>query len=198
MPGKSKQSLNAFYKVNAKTAKIKQFDGSYKEMLDSNNQPITFDTFEGYLRNIEFKEGEYEGEKVYSVRFNFGEHTLEESVEFGMNSCCLSFLNTLTGKDLNGKVVEFRVYKGKDETGKEYRGSNIYVTLNGEKIGWAKEYSAISSMLDSNRESVVPAWKSMIENINTTLSPSNSPAMAEMTSEAPVAVTEITDDLPFG
>lgn len=90
--------------------------------------------FAGHIRGVEYKEDEYQGEKIHRLHLTFRDHNgAEEILQCGLlASAGKSILNTIAGTD-NPDHLEIAPYIN-TVGDKEY--VNVYIKVNGQKGEW--------------------------------------------------------------
>jgi hypothetical protein len=112
------------------------------KMGDSYEEIDSFDTIEGTLAGIEFREYEYEGEKKTKAVLNMhdGDEQYKVDIHTG-SSMGISILNSLLSADSLAGKLRISVYK-KDKY------NNAYVELNGQKLPWKLDLDEQAKFID--------------------------------------------------
>jgi hypothetical protein len=152
-----------------------------------------FDQVSGYVIGVSRKEGEWQGNPIYSVRVKFvddQEPTKKFQVEATYNSLTYSILNSLLSLD-KSKPVRIRVYSRQSKNdGKFY--ASAYVESEGNRVDWAipvneiprPEIGMVGKKKVVDDSAVVDFFHTVIDNLTAKFGSTGSPSPAPA-SEAP-------------
>lgn len=127
-----------YLKLNAKTSETESPFFSLQKKVDGKwGTAQSFNQISGYIMGVSRREGEYQGNPVFSVRIRFmddSDPTKLFQVEASYNNLTYSILNSLLSLDKLSPVT-IRVYaRASKSDGKFYPAA--YVESNGNRVDW--------------------------------------------------------------
>lgn len=161
----------------------------FNVMTSTNDKWIisgTYNTFEGKLINAYVTTYEYKGESKDKLVLEFDSDNSTYSISFNFNSVSKSIINTLANGNYFGQVLKLSLYKKGDY-------ANIYITCDGEKIGWKFDAQQVSKIFSQDQRWVDMFNKYVKENAEA-YNKKNQPDVID--NIKPVINIE-DDDLPF-
>ena len=146
---------------------------------------IEGDVYSGHIRGVEYKEDEYQEDKIHKVLFIFRDaHGSEEVLQCGLlSSAGKSIMNTIAGTP-NPDHLEIAPHI-KEFNGKKF--VNVYIKVNGDKGEWkysprddfpkAEEIRLPSGKMVKDDANVLPFFIQLAEECNQIVSGLKNPAM---------------------
>lgn len=89
----------------------------------------SYNNFEGQLIGASTTTYEYKGEVKNKLVLEFDVDGDKYNISFNLNSVSKSLINTLSNQNCFGKILKLSLYKKGDF-------ANIFITCDGERIGW--------------------------------------------------------------
>lgn len=140
MGARNSESRNLkFYSLKAKVDETNDPFFALSKKTDSGWETESFTELFGKITKAEIIEKDFKEVKSNLFRFNLIDDNETSVLDMTHNAISYSILNTLSSDFDVNKEVSIRVYKVENtgNDGKKYWNGRSYITVEGEKLGWA-------------------------------------------------------------